>query len=67
MTIGTDRRAANRAVPYLGGSDQIPGRESRVGQYAPAFQLKDESDTNVSSRLLLRRQPVLLHFYRGAW
>jgi hypothetical protein len=57
----------NTIAPYLGGSDQIPGRASRVGSVAPDFHLRDESGQLVTSRRLLRQRPLLLHFYRGAW
>ncbi len=67
MAIEHDRRSENRAAPYLGGSDQVAGRESRVGSVAPAFQLRDEDGAFVSTRRLLRQRPVLIHFYRGAW
>jgi hypothetical protein len=57
----------NTIAPYLGGTDQLPGRASRVGSVAPDFQLRDEEGQFVTLRRLLRPRPLLLHFYRGAW
>jgi hypothetical protein len=57
----------NTIAPYLGGTDLLPGRASRVGSVAPDFQLRDEVGQLVTLRRLLRPRPLLLHFYRGAW
>jgi hypothetical protein len=54
-------------APHLGGSEQIEGRESLVGTVAPGFQMRDEEGNYVTLRRLLRRRPLLLHLYRGAW
>jgi peroxiredoxin len=54
-------------APHLGGSGEVPGRESLVGQVAPEFQLRDEEGNYVTLRRLIRQRPILLHFYRGAW
>ena len=37
-----------------------------VGQKAPAFTLKDQSDRDVSLKALLKKGPVALVFYRSA-
>jgi hypothetical protein len=68
MTAPTPSDArANTIAPYLGGSDQVAGRASRVGSVAPDFQLRDETGQLVTLRRLLRQRPLVLHFYRGAW
>ena len=59
--------ASNTIAPYLGGSDQLEGRASMVGNEAPAFQMRDEQGNFVTLRRLIRRGPLLLHLYRGAW
>lgn len=57
----------NTIAPYLGGSDQVAGRAALAGAEAPAFQMRDEEGNLVTLRRLIRRGPLLLHLYRGAW
>lgn len=54
-------------APHLPGSDQVRGREPLLGQPAPEWQMRDEAGNLVTLRRLIRRQPLLLHLYRGAW
>lgn len=39
----------------------------KVGEAAPAFELKDGNDKMVSSTEILKRGPLVLSFYRGSW
>ena len=54
-------------APYLPGSDRIADREPLLGQPSPAWQMRDEEGNPVTLRRLIRRQPLLLYLYRGAW
>jgi hypothetical protein len=63
----TTNAQTNTIAPYLGGTDQLPGRASRVGSVAPDFQLRDEVGQLDTLRRFLRPRPLVLHVYRGAW
>jgi len=45
-------------------AQEVPG--VRVGEKAPAFQLKDQNGQTVSLEKLLEQGPVALVFYRSA-
>ena len=42
-------------------------RALKVGDLAPAFDLRDQDGAVVSSSDLLRKGPLVLSFYRGVW
>jgi peroxiredoxin len=42
-------------------------RAKKVGDTAPSFSLKDPNGNVLDSKELLRRGPLILTFYRGAW
>ena len=52
---------------FLSGPTTIEGRESLLGEMAPAFQVAGEDGKKVSLQRLTLRGPLLMHFYRGNW
>jgi peroxiredoxin len=42
-------------------------RTKKAGDTAPSFSLKDPNGNVLNSEELLRRRPLILTFYRGAW
>ncbi len=45
----------------------IAERALKTGDTAPPFQLNDINDVAVSSADILKKGPMVLVFYRGAW
>ena len=54
-------------APHLPGNLVIEGYGALIGQPSPEWQMRDEEGNLVTLRRLIRRQPLLLHLYRGAW
>lgn len=64
-TIASDADA-DAELAMAAASAATPGA-LQAGMRAPLFALPDASGQLVALEALLRRGPVLLHFYRGAW
>jgi peroxiredoxin len=58
--------AMHRATAELKASGQVE-RAMKVGDKAPAFELRDSDDNVVSSSELLETGPLIVSFYRGVW
>lgn len=59
-------KTMQRATEALIDSGQAD-RALKAGGKAPAFTLKDANGSDVSSRVLLERGPLVATFYRGVW
>jgi thiol-disulfide isomerase/thioredoxin len=55
-----------RATAELKATRQAD-RAKEVGDKAPTFVLKDPEGNDVSSEVLLKKGPLIISFYRGAW
>src|ERR1700735_4800512 len=56
----------HRGIKELTSSGQAD-RVTKVGAHAPGFALKDSDGQVVKSAELLKRGPLVVTFYRGAW
>jgi peroxiredoxin len=56
----------HRGIKELTSSGQAD-RVTKVGAHAPGFALKDSDGQAVKSAELLKRGPLVVTFYRGAW
>ena len=56
----------HREIKELTSSGQLD-RVTKVGALAPGFALKDSDGQVVKSAELLKRGPLVVTFYRGAW
>jgi peroxiredoxin len=60
------RGGVTKGIEELAASG-ITGRALQVGQAMPAFSLEDAHGKSVHSRDLLKKGPLVIVFYRGAW
>ena len=60
-----DKAVMNKAAADLAA--QMPNPGIQVGAKAPDFSLKNPYDKTIRLSALLKKGPVILAFYRGAW